>query len=392
MLPQKVRDRGIGWLLRRLIQLSWVPFVVLATLAASARRALIRRLILLDGNLNVQRSGTLFAIYDLDVYPISYDILWFLVWADLERERKGLNRLQCVFVPIGDQEKREFPPGYDAVVDRISREWRFRNICLPAADLLSSSRGVTVCESKEQLGALRLMMAHQIPDEAPMEPALPLPTIYRQATESLARKTGTWGLRASEQGKRYVRDWLAPLTHGRRSVVITLRQYDVDAPRNSNRAEWARFARWLDPARYCPIVVPDTDKAFEPHTEFEGVSMFREAAWSIPLRAALYEVAWLNMFVNCGPGSLCILNSACRYLFFKVKVEEVQLASAKTLKFMGFAEGRTPAFATPFQRWVWEDDRLEVLQREFGEMAARIDDAERRSGDRPVRELAGGSR
>ena len=34
---------------------------------------------------------------------------------------------------------------------------------------------------------------------------------------------------------------------------------------------------------------------------------------------AINELAYLNMFVNSGPGSLCFLNrKCCRYLFFKV--------------------------------------------------------------------------
>ena len=45
--------------------------------------------------------------------------------------------------------------------------------------------------------------------------------------------------------------------------------------------------------------------------------MNREASFSLPMRLALYESAYLNMFVNTGPGSLCILNAQCDYLYFR---------------------------------------------------------------------------
>src|SRR5262249_11997486 len=46
---------------------------------------------------------TLFAVYDLEHYPITYDILWFLVWADIQRRNRGLPQMQCVFVPCRDE-------------------------------------------------------------------------------------------------------------------------------------------------------------------------------------------------------------------------------------------------------------------------------------------------
>ena len=154
---------------------------------------------------------------------------------------------------------------------------------------------------------------------------------------------------------------------------MTLRQYAVDPQRNSRIAEWVQFSREIDNERYCPIIVPDTDRALESYSEFASLPVFREAAFNLGLRMALYESAYLNMFVNCGPGSLCILNDKCRYLFFKVSLDDVVLTSGKTLKAMGFQSGETPSFATEHQRWIWEDDTFDVLSREFGAMVDIIE-------------------
>ena len=375
LIPSKVRSKGWGWLLRRMAEEGLSPYYALRRLHRYLRRMLARKLIFaeLRSENNDTSDRTLFAVYDLDVYPISYDVLWFLVWADLRRRRDGLEMLQCVFVPISDQSKRVFPPGYDAVVDQNSREWRFRNICLAALELVPDAGGPMVCGSRGQLDALRLFAKRSLPKTAGLTPPPPLAQIYRETSRALAESPGQGGLRASVQGTRYIRGWLEQTTRGRRPVVITLRQYGVDAQRNSSLEDWASFVRQLDARRYCAAIVPDTDHSFEPHDQFGNAVICREASWNLGLRMALYEAAFVNMFVNCGPGSLCILNRRCRYLFFKITVPGVELASAETLRFMGFMPGETPSFASRFQRWVWEDDRVEVLQREFNALAGRIE-------------------
>ena len=87
---------------------------------------------------------------------------------------------------------------------------------------------------------------------------------------------------------------------------------------------------------------------------------------------AIYELAYVNMFVNTGPGSLCILNRRCRYLFFKVMAQS-RLATEEALQRLGFAINTSPPFATPFQKWVWETDDCNILRREFDAMVSRIE-------------------
>jgi hypothetical protein len=370
LLPEKVRERGLPWLLRRILE--ELPRIA-HRFVATPRDLAVRKLLSLHPFVSATQRATLFGIYDLQIYPISYDICWFLIWADLEREKRGLSTLQCVFVPVSVAADREYPPGYAETVDEVSRDWRFKNICVPAVQLVPSRVTVTICDNRKQLDALKLMMHHQTPN-GPFDISwATLPRIYRETTRALSNARRPWGLKAEPQGLRYVQQWLRHVAKNRKPVVITLRQYQVDPQRNSRIEDWARFAREIDQVRFCPIIVPDTDHALEPRIEFGSVPVFEEAAWNVGLRMALYESAYLNMFVNCGPGSLCILNSECKYLFFKVRVDGVSLASSPTLRSMGFEEGETPPFATSCQRWIWEDDTLEVLHREFAGMVNKIE-------------------
>jgi hypothetical protein len=119
--------------------------------------------------------------------------------------------------------------------------------------------------------------------------------------------------------------------------------------------------------------VPDTDAALESNQEFEGLTLCNEAAWNLGLRMALYQSSYINLFVNSGPASLCILSSRCRYLLFKITAPDTHLASEQTLRQMGFEPGTTPGFATPHQKWIWDEDRLDLINREFEAMVEKIE-------------------
>ena len=82
----------------------------------------------------------------------------------------------------------------------------------------------------------------------------------------------------------------------------------------------------------------------------------------------------MNMFVNCGPASLCILNPRTSYMLFKLTVPGIHLASEQTLREMGFEPNSQPPIVTSRQRWIWDEDRLEVIEREFEAMVKHIED------------------
>lgn len=390
LIPAKLKARGLSWLVRRLREEVERFVRTLKIMASRARRRLVHHIFVLDPSAKHLSHDTLFAIYDLDYYPISFDICWFLVWVDIERRRRGLKRVHCVFVPT-DEDKRKYPDGYDAVVDRISRAWRFNNIIVAAASLLASNAGVTVCQDRFHAEALELLTKNIFPKVSPLTGGFP--TLAEMRLDTIASLTaggGGWtGLRATAQGMRYIRQWLDKHAGGRKPVVITFRQYGVDPDRNSNIAEWVAFAKRLDPDKYFPVIVPDTDASLGGQPECDGLAVFHFAAWNLGLRMALYESAYINLVVTSGPLELCVLNPACSYLFFKVEVPSTKLASLETLRQMGFEKNTTPSFATPFQKWVWEDDQRDIIAREFNAMVARIETS-RHSAPAGTKELSKG--
>ena len=173
-------------------------------------------------------------------------------------------------------------------------------------------------------------------------------------------------LKATMRAMQYIAEWLESRLRGRKLIVITLRQYSYMAARNSNIEAWANFSKSLDPQRYFVVIVPDTETAMQkPEPTLSEFEHFNEACWNIDLRAALYESAYLNLSVNTGPFILCVLNQQCRYILFKIITESVPQTTKAAQIAHGFTPGHTPAFAHPYQAWVWEDDTEETIQREF---------------------------
>jgi hypothetical protein len=374
LLPGKLRERGLRWFTRRVIEIAGGCAHRVSRWGAQATNRLVMALLPFARSFT---KDTFVSYYDLEVYPISYDICWFLVWADLERQRRQLSHLHCVFLPIEDHYNRTYPPGYDEVVDLTSRRWRFQNICTSMVSLLPAGEGFTVCNTRAQAQALDLLVPKRWPNVNMLNNP-PLSQIYRDIAARLCSSGPDWGLKAPEQGLRYIRTWLDCRAGERKPVVVTLRQYAVDSARNSNTADWISFLKGLDQDEYFPVLVPDTDHALESNWDIEGLTLCNEAAWNLGLRMSLYESAYLNMFVNSGPASLCILNSRCRYLLFKITVPGIHLASEATLREMGFETGTTPAFATRYQRWVWDIDRVDVINAAFEAMVDRIEGTKQR--------------
>ena len=91
---------------------------------------------------------------------------------------------------------------------------------------------------------------------------------------------------------------------------------------------------------------------------------------------ALYEAAWLNMMVNNGPFG-CVAFSEAPYLLFKILTPDVRMTSEAYMRHIGYDIGPTPPFAGPFQKWVWEDDELPVILREFDKMRTGLEAVEK---------------
>jgi len=380
----KIRYGGLSWIFRRLHSElvlpttkpgKWLHAVVRYTLALCAKpKRYFQR----------QYSGqspftldTLYAFYDLKVEPITFDFLWFLTGADLERRKRGLKQIHVVIVPGPVEGLRTEDPQYEVDVPQEARRWRIHNILLGATTLLPACTSVTLAGTREMTSNIRSQAGSNI---YPPVYETALPSAHHPNDSLLPAKAGIRPigvLRATSQGLGYIDQWKMGRGKDKRLLTITIREYGYGSARNSNIRAWVDFIRQLDPNLWFPVFVLDTERTLDTlPDQIQGVTVFREVSWNIGLRMSLYQRAWLNLGVNNGPMALCWLNDKTRYLTFKIVTPSV---SQTTLAFnlsRGFEAYQSLPFALPFQKWIWEDDDLPVICREFESMVKTIENIE----------------
>lgn len=314
----------------------------------------------------------LHAFYDLDWMPISFDFSTFMMAAEIERARQGLEGITLHLVPGRHDGLRLESKGIESALPQQNRLWRVQNLLLPMAGLLPTVKSCALLPDREAAFRTANQAERVFPGKGSFR-SLSLADLYQMVTPKLHLARNTERFTAPEQGKRYVEQWLSPRLGARKLVTITLRQSPKAPERNSRLTDWRGFADGLDPTSYLPVFVPDTDAALDERADLLGSHpCLPEAAFNLGLRLALYESAHVNLLTSGGPILLCQYNPRCKYLYFKPVVEGCAEAEIATQLERGYLPGQSPPYATPFQRWIWQDDKQEAIEAAFAEMSARI--------------------
>ena len=306
--------------------------------------------------------------YDLSASPLTFDFASYLAAAEVERRLRKLRDINVIFVLGPNAGVRKELPDYEAAIDVPTRLARLRNILIPMLAFLPSVKSYAICGSREQAEAIIASDRTKIyPGDyrayLPRQPAKKIIFEHARAGVSI------WPmLRATDAGKRFVGEFLAREAKGRKPAVITLRNYDYSPERNSRIADWIAFANSLDPTLYVPIFVHDTETSMrEPPADFSRHVVCHAASWSLEIRMALYEAAWLNMALMHGPMELCWYNEEARYVLF-MAVGTAAINTEASLIANGHRLAVDLEFAKPYQRIVWERDELPALMAAFAAM------------------------
>jgi len=327
------------------------------------------------------RKDVLYAFYDLDVMSASFDIIPFLVLAEKVRISHRLESLHIVIVPGS---KQGFGKGYFEYYQRMTPhkekiqfaylEWRVRNILVPCCWLMPSCKQLTICTSRTEAREIESLLAeHIFPDRYLVNvPINPNENIYRmQVTPD---NPTVPSLSATQTACDFVSAWIDQNCKGKKVVTITLREASYEIDRNSNIGEWIKFTRSLDQEVYSPVIIRDTEKAFQSVPEgMTGIKIFYEASWNLEIRAALYQMSYLNLFSSGGPMALAWFNTKCRCLFFKLITDSVYIATEKNLNFVGLTIGDQPTYFSNFQKIIWDNDTYEIIIKAFDEICIKIE-------------------
>ncbi len=315
------------------------------------------------------KPATLLAVYDFAVTPYTYDFFVFLVAAEAQRRAHRLDAVHIVLVP---------PPrdvvNTGANISAAEQAWRLHNLIIPGTALLASLDQLTICTDRAQAEPIVAAGAHVFPPKYTFaHPVGIFETV--ELTAAWARGIAIPSLTVPEPAKNYVRQYLDARAHGRRVVTVTLRQATHIPERNSNLQAWTSFAASLDPHRYLVVFIPDTQAVFDaPDPILAPFTIFGDAATNVLIRAALYELSFVNMFRSNGPANLASLNQAAPLLNFVKPMDDVIDQSVYTIETgTGIKVGTQFPYYQPRQKWAWCDDSADNIAAEFATFEAFAD-------------------
>ena len=301
----------------------------------------------------------LYAVYDLDVSPLSFDFFHFLIGA---REKAAGRRVHVVICPGMRNGWRsvEHKPITDA-----EREWRLHHILLAGTQLCAFP--VTLAGSRMEAGLIVRGMEVWPEGWRVDKPVMAYRT--RPLKESVASwQKMEWG--ASKRAKQFIGEWLETNLPGPGQLItITLRETHTPT-RNSNIESWLSAADRLADHNFRVVIVRDTEKmAAAPLSGWPECSL---ASCDMDIRMALYESAAINLGRNGGPVMMLAM-AGLPYLLFGVLAEPY--FNEQTGKWESVpTPGMMASFGLPVgsqlhdaknKRFIWEsDDNPDLIVRE----------------------------
>ena len=315
-------------------------------------------------------NNTLYAFYDLQVSPPTFDIVNFLSHAEAKRLRLGAKNIHLVIPPGPINGFRD--ASYQTVEEK---QWRKRNICLQASFLHPMVTGVSICSSRlEAQKIFDLANGVVFPtDYTVTEPKME----YLWSDTFAAYEAGDTALAClatSNTARGIALEWSSQNVHEKKLVTITLRESDTQSFRNSNFGEWQKFIDQLDHNEFAVLIIGDVSQRFnEQRLKHKHLLAFPEVLFNLELRSAIYEISHLNLFVSNGPMMVAIFNSFTNFLAFKFVEEREVVSSVKFLEKLGFEIGKNLPFCGRTQKVVWATDDADVIGKEFECMTKVID-------------------
>ena len=301
----------------------------------------------------MNRNDILDCYWDFEINPISFDIAWMLSAATLYANNNGFKSIRVNFIPEKNTLQRNYPKNYLEVINRESLEWRRRNICLMMPYLFSLVKTVKYWQSRKDIDD---RWSHSLITNGQIGYHW---LYYKYINENF--NNNNHSLEASETGKKYIQRWAQDLGISvENCLVITLREYSVDTIRNNDLEELKKIIEAVKKDFDAVVLVRDTDKG-ELDNYFKGYPTCDIASVNIELRAAIYEMAKLNIAISSGPASLLQLNKNTRFIVSKFIHESVAPAQKDFMIMKGFDITKPPSFLNNNQKWVWEQDSYENL-------------------------------
>ncbi|GHF80419.1 hypothetical protein [Thalassotalea marina] len=265
----------------------------------------------------VKPNKTLYAVYDLEMNPASFDVCVFANAAEYYRREQGFDNIHFVVVPpilkYGRLCDASF---YNQGAEQSFRE-RIEKLLVPILSLIPSKIGCSVLAHREEAEAL-------LHEKAlfPKLVDLNRPKDTHNPVALLPKNIPIGYFTADIRSSKFVEDMFG--VNNQPLITVTLREYLDQPKRNNDIDELVKFLTKVENCGFVPVIIRDTancgKKAIEKLAKYQS---FSNASLDIGIRMALYERAAMNFFVNNGPVALASFNHKVNYMVFKLVDESL---------------------------------------------------------------------
>ena len=316
---------------------------------------------------------TLYAFYDLEQNPVSFDACVFANAAELYRVENNFEAIHFVIVPPILKYGRLCDSHFYSNGSLTAYKDRIDMLLVPVFSLIPSKIGCSVLAHREEVECL-LTKNQNFPYSYNVNK--PKDTHKPMDFFKLSRPIGFF--QAPERAKQFIKDYLDN-NKAKKIIIFTIREYLNQPNRNNNLDVLNKFIGSLCKKTYHPIIIRDTVNsgrgAIDKLAEFCNFSV---ASVDVGIRMALYESAYLNIFCNNGPVMLAAFNKKTNYIVFKLIDEDISCTTSKFFK-ARFGIDETNKYYrwanSNYQRLVWKDDSFETMTLEFNKFVKDFVDA-----------------
>jgi hypothetical protein len=273
-----------------------------------------------------------FVRYDLNMDPVCFDFIPWLVSREMTRRREGAP------APL----KVAFTANPNAITESaVTRALFVQNVLRPALALFGAVETKDATGRREDHVGLRdIAHAFRAGEEVPQ---VEVPALHAER----------------------MRIALA----GSRPVTLTLREAAYGTHRNSNLLEWLKLARWLRDRGEEVVIVRDAAMAHD--DQFYEFEAWPAASRDLHWRAALYAQSKCCLFVQNGPFGLACFSKVPWLMFAWVGDDQPdQFNQPEQWRlFMGTDVGGQIPWATDKQRMIYQPDTFENMRQAYEELA-----------------------
>tara|TARA_Y100000588_G_C14137496_1_gene874508 strand:+ start:39 stop:1265 length:1227 start_codon:yes stop_codon:yes gene_type:complete len=284
-----------------------------------------------------QIENTLFAIYDLEISPCSFDFFQYLLSAELHRKRYGFDNINLIFIPGSNNGFRK-----DNIRSDDQNKQFYLNVLIPGAYLIKSVKNVQSLANRNDIFKLNLNINNTFPRGYEINKPI-TDYILRSVVMARLRTEDPIFFEAPEYALSDVRKFLNNIKTRKKILTLTVRELEREdnGTRSINYKAWNKALKELTNT-FLPIVIRDSNKSFETETLFEGIKEYSIFSNHIHYRQALYELSDINFFKNNGPVILGLYGRTKAINFNQVDENIVALSSNWMKEFFGMDKGQLP--------------------------------------------------